>query len=108
MALFACAECKTEISTTARACPKCGARVPRTKWWLWGPLGAIALLFVWGAMTGPKDTVELAHMETESCIRNKGGGDWRASSGLTLEQFCKAKGTLIGLKQACEIDPSKC
>ena len=29
MALTACKECGSEISTTAKACPKCGARVPK-------------------------------------------------------------------------------
>jgi len=26
----------------------------------------------------------------------------------TLETFCKTKGALIGIKKACEINPSKC
>jgi hypothetical protein len=63
MALVACKECGNEVSTTAKACPKCGAKVPRTKWWLWGPLLAVSLLFVWGAITGPKNTTELAELE---------------------------------------------
>jgi hypothetical protein len=41
-------------------------------------------------------------------MRNQGGGEWRASSGMTLEMFCKTKGALIGLKKACEINPAKC
>lgn len=108
MALIPCKECGNEVSTDAKACPKCGAKVPHTKWWLWGPLAVFLVIFIWGAATGPKDTVELAQMETESCMRNQGGGDWRASSGVTLETFCKTKGALIGIKKACEINPSKC
>ena len=108
MALIACKECGTEVSTTAKACPKCGAKVLHAKWWLWGPLIAVAVFFVWAAITGPKNTAELAQMEAESCLRNKGGGEGRASSGITLETFCKTKGALIGLKRACEIDPSTC
>jgi RNA polymerase subunit RPABC4/transcription elongation factor Spt4 len=108
MSLVPCKECGTEISTKAKACPKCGAKVARTKWWLWIPLGLVVLIFVWGAITGPKNTVELAKMETESCIRSNGGGEWRASSGISLETFCKTKGALAGIKKACEIDPSKC
>ena len=111
MALIACSECKHEVSTTAKACPNCGARVQRTKWWPWvlgAPLGFMGFLFVYGSMTGPVTTADLARMETESCIRHKGDGDWRGSSGLTLEEFCRGKGALIGLKRACEIDPAKC
>ncbi len=108
MALVACKECGNEVSTDAKACPKCGAKVPHTKWWIWGPLVLVLVLFIWGVATGPKNTVELAEMETASCIRNQGGGDWLASSGVTLEIFCKTKGALIGIKKACEINPSKC
>lgn len=108
MALTACKECKSEISTKAKACPKCGAPVPRTKWWLWAPLGFVVFVYLYGAMSGSMTTTDLARMEMESCIRNKGDGDWRGSGGLTLEEFCKGKGALIGLRRACEIDPSKC
>lgn len=108
MALIACKECGTEVSSKASACPKCGAKVPHTKWWLWVPLALIVFIFVIGAINGPKNTVELAQMETESCIRHQGDGEWRASSGVSLETFCKTKGALIGIKKACEINPSKC
>jgi len=108
MALVACKECSHEISTTAKACPQCGAKPKRTKWWLWAPLGFVALLFVWGAITGPKDTAELARMETEACMRTEGGGAWRASSGITLEKFCQTAGAVAAYRKACEINPSKC
>ena len=42
MALKPCKECGAEVSTKAKACPKCGAKVPHTKWWLWVPLGLMA------------------------------------------------------------------
>lgn len=48
MALTACKECGNEISTKAKACPKCGAKVPRFKWWLWIPLGLIFFFFLIG------------------------------------------------------------
>jgi len=28
MALIACKDCKTEISSSAKSCPKCGAKLP--------------------------------------------------------------------------------
>lgn len=36
------------MSTTAHNCPKCGARVPRTKWWLWIPLGLVGAFLAYG------------------------------------------------------------
>lgn len=44
MSMIDCHECGERISSEARACPKCGAAVPRTKWWLWGPLALVAVL----------------------------------------------------------------
>jgi hypothetical protein len=96
------------MSTEAKACPMCGAKVPHTKWWLWGPMAFNVVLFVWGAATGPKNTVELAEMETASCMQDQGGEDWRASNGITLDTFCKTKGAIIGISKACEINPSQC
>jgi hypothetical protein len=108
MALITCQDCGHQVSTSASACPECGAKVPKTKWWLWGTLALVFLIFIVAANSGPQTTVELAAMETEKCIKGQGNGEWRASSGVTLETFCKKKGALIGLKRACEIDPSKC
>lgn len=108
MALLTCKDCGTQVSTSAKACPKCGAKIPKTKWWLWVPLAVVFVFFVIGATSGPKDTVELAEMETATCMRRQGDGEWRASSGITLETFCRLKGATIGLRKACQLDPSKC
>ncbi len=45
MALKACKDCGTQVSTSAKACPKCGAKVPKVKWWLWIPLVLVILFF---------------------------------------------------------------
>lgn len=50
MAMTRCRECGHEISTTARSCPSCGGKVPRTKWWLWVPLGLVAAFLGYGAL----------------------------------------------------------
>lgn len=42
MALTPCTECGAQISTQATACPQCGAKRGRTRWWLWAPLGLLA------------------------------------------------------------------
>jgi hypothetical protein len=52
MTLVACKECGTEVSTSAKACPKCGSKVPKTKWWLWVPLGLGAAFLLFGAVVG--------------------------------------------------------
>lgn len=49
MALVPCRECGQQVSTTAGACPNCGAKPKRIKWWLWGPLGLVALFLLYGA-----------------------------------------------------------
>jgi hypothetical protein len=55
MAMTNCKECGTEISTTAKACPKCGAVVPKKRIWPWivgVPVGLFAVLMVWGTIIG--------------------------------------------------------
>lgn len=50
MALVPCKECGTEMSSTAKACPKCGAKPPSgPKWWLWVPLGLVVAFILFGA-----------------------------------------------------------
>lgn len=52
MAMTSCRECGKEISDTAKTCPHCGAGVPRTKWWLWVPLGLVVAFLAFGALVG--------------------------------------------------------
>lgn len=52
MALMPCKECGSEVSTDAKACPKCGSKVPKKKFWLWVPLGLIVAFFGFGALVG--------------------------------------------------------
>lgn len=54
MALKKCQECGHEVSTSAISCPKCGAKMPKPKLWLWIPLGLIVAFFIIGAML-PED-----------------------------------------------------
>ncbi len=50
MALVACRECNKEISDKAAACPGCGAKVPKSKAWLWVLLALPVLFLGFGAM----------------------------------------------------------
>lgn len=49
MALVKCKECGAEISDKAAACPQCGAKFKRFKWWLWGPLAIFLAFLAFGA-----------------------------------------------------------
>jgi len=71
MAMTPCRECGGAISTSARSCPKCGAKVPRTKWWLWVPLGCIALFLGYG-FTVPQYQSD-ARRAREACESLTGG-----------------------------------
>ncbi len=69
MALIKCKECGGEVSTKAKACPKCGAKVPRTKWWLWVPLGGFAVFVLGGMMLSANDPASGAKSTARSVIQ---------------------------------------
>jgi hypothetical protein len=51
VSLIPCKECGSEISSTAKACPKCGAEVPQKSVWPWVigvPVGLIVLFLGYG------------------------------------------------------------
>lgn len=74
MSIIKCAECQSEISTTAKACPKCGAVVPKAKIWPWVvgvPVGLVALILIW---SGSKPDYEHRAIATRNvCEKNFGG-----------------------------------
>ncbi len=63
MAMTICKECSKEISTTAKLCPHCGARVPRTRWWLVVLLALFAGAFWLVAIVGNSPEVQVAGEE---------------------------------------------
>jgi ribosomal protein L40E len=54
MTLKKCNECEAMISSSAKSCPQCGAKNPKTKLWLWIPLGLVVAFLTFGAML-PED-----------------------------------------------------
>jgi|GEM_PF-7068145 hypothetical protein len=54
--------------------------------------GLLLMLFVYAAATAPKTVGELAEIYKQDCIRDKGSGNWQASSGMSLEKFCETSG----------------
>lgn len=59
MALITCKECGTEVSSTAKTCPKCGARVaPKSNVLLWvigTPVALLVLFLGFGASIRASD-----------------------------------------------------
>ena len=108
MALIACRECRAEISSDAKACPKCGAKRTRSWTWLWWIGGAAAVFILWAVSLPPMTYSQMAADDAARCIRREGGGEWRASSGMTLNTFCNTKATVEALNAACKANPSKC
>ena len=70
MSLIPCKECGESISTTASACPKCGAKIPRARIWPWVvgiPIG-LFVLFIGYGMTIP-EYKNRARQEREVCYK---------------------------------------
>ena len=72
MAMIECSECKKEISSTAKACPSCGAKAPRSglSWWAWIPIAAIclfALVMVIGSQSPQADEKFMAREAIKVC-----------------------------------------
>lgn len=97
-----------ENPTTAAPAPVVAPAPKSVKWWLWGPVALVVTIFVFGAMNGPKTYADLAAMETQSCIRSKGDGHWRASMGVTLETFCRTAGNIEARRELCKSHPEAC
>lgn len=77
MAMIHCKECGTEISSTANACPKCGAVVPKKKIWPWLvglPLGVVALIMLWSASIPEYEHKAIAVRNV--CEKNFGGSKY--------------------------------
>jgi len=53
MALIKCMECKADISNKAQACPKCGAKPPKSRAILYALLALPVLFFIWAMARTP-------------------------------------------------------
>lgn len=69
MALIKCTECENMLSKTAKSCPQCGAKIPKTKWWLWIPLGLICIFFSIGIFS-PKDESRIKAIAFTTSVKN--------------------------------------
>lgn len=57
--------------------------------------------------TKPYTYGDLARDEAADCVRNKGGGHWRGSLGVTLEDFCQGVGNIKSMTAHRKAHPEK-
>ena len=72
--------------------------------------GLIVLIIIFAAALPepkPYTYADLARDEAAKCVRNKGGGHWRGSLGVTLEQFCEGVGNIRALAEHKKDHPEK-
>jgi hypothetical protein len=70
MALITCSDCGKEHSDSAVSCPNCGARPPKSKFWLWGVLLCVAIFIAFGLFARRTSTI----LDTVSPEKNAGPG----------------------------------
>ena len=96
MALAPCRECGAEISTTAKACPKCGAKPKRRRLWPWllsTPFLALGALFLLGSIMDAVDykpsEKSQARRAIELCWDNQGRKSNSAGSAQFIAGACE-------------------
>lgn len=101
MALAPCRECGAEISTQAKACPKCGAKPKRRRIWPWvlaTPVVAFGGLLLIGAMSGPpseqsraRQAISLCWDEQAKKSNSPGGAQFIAGACERMEREYRAR-----------------
>ena len=77
------------MSDSASACPKCGWKKKKTKWWLWIPLGLICAIFLYGGIASESPEAQAKARERDviaRCWEEQG----RKSLDATTRQFTAA------------------
>lgn len=70
MPLKPCVDCGEPVGSSAAVCPKCGAKVPHTRWWLWIPIGGMAV-FAMYALTIPEYELRASDLRS-ACLEIAG------------------------------------
>lgn len=69
----------------------------------------LILLLIIGAVAGPKTYADMAEEAAARCIKRGGvGTEWRGSSGVTLETFCKSEASIDAYRTMCRERPARC
>lgn len=71
--------------------------------------GIVVLIIIFAALPEGKPATygDIARDAAASCVRNKGGGHWRGSLGVTLEQFCEGVGNIQAMTAHRKAHPEK-
>ncbi|MCG2586528.1 zinc-ribbon domain-containing protein [Massilia sp. TS11] len=92
MAMLKCSECGNEYSSTARACPSCGARPKKFKWWLWLPIALVVLFLGFGATLSdtPEARAKFADRKAiELCWEDQAKKSNTPVAARTIAGFCE-------------------
>ena len=71
----------------------------------------VIVLMTAGVRPSEVTFTQIAADKARSCVSSNGQlgvVDWRASSGMTLEQFCKTYGAIHAYDRFCDQNPDKC
>lgn len=93
MALVKCKECGSEVSTSAKACPKCGAKPPKkTSRVTWVFLGLLVFVVGLGALNGPSGSGSATTSAGTTPIADARSEKDKAVSALQIKKFDWQKG----------------
>lgn len=99
MALIECKECKAKVSTDAKACPSCGAKMPkRTSTLTWVISGFFLVAAVLGIASS--NTQRQADETAEAAKSPAQKASEAAAKAADTNRFSAARATSAGLKQA--------
>lgn len=83
----------------------------KTGHWIILALIILGLILIIGSIPGTggsRTYAETAEVYKQECIREKGYGEWRGSSGVTLDNFCGLAGVVRARKEMCAEYPEDC
>lgn len=83
MAMTTCKECQGSVSSTAKACPHCGAKLPHRRIWPWivgTPVAFFVFMIVFGMIVGSSPEAEQANKD-----RNAISYCWDRQAGKSLD-----------------------
>ena len=93
MALIACRECGTQVSTEAKTCPQCGVRVKkRSKLWLWllgTPIALFLLLMIVVSNSPQAEAKAKARRTYELCLSEMNDPLRSPSHRMTARSMCE-------------------
>lgn len=105
MALVKCKECGNDVATSAKACPKCGHKMPaRTSLLTWIILGFVILIVI-GAVQGSQDADEQREAREQAAAQSRRAeaAELKRIATLPPEEKAKLEKELADRKAAVEL-----